>query len=76
MKFFENAAGYMILALLIIAQCVVRVSYLGGQFVYLAANGLALVRCFILQRQKADKVKEACCGAITIGLIALCVFGG
>ena len=75
MKFFENAAGYIILALLIIGQCIIRVSYLGGQFVYLAANALALVRCFYLNRQKADKVKEACCGAITLGLIGLYLLG-
>lgn len=71
MKFFENTAGYIVLALLIIAQCVIRVSYAGGQFLYLAANILALVRCFVLNRQRADKVKEISCLAITIGLLGL-----
>ena len=71
MKFFENTAGYIVLALLIIAQCVIRVSYAGGQFLYLAANILALVRCFVLRRQRADKVKEISCLAITIGLLGL-----
>lgn len=71
MKFFENTAGDIVLALLIIAQCVIRVSYAGGQFLYLAANILALVRCFVLNRQRADKVKEISCLAITIGLLGL-----
>ena len=71
MKFFENTAGYIVLALLIIAQCVIRVSYAGGQFLYLAANILALARCFILRRQRADKVKDISCTAITIGLLAM-----
>lgn len=71
MKFFENTAGYMVLAILIIAQCVIRSTYVGGQFLYLAANILSVSRCFVLQRQKADKVKDICCTAITIGLLAL-----
>lgn len=71
MKFFENTAGYIILALLIIAQCIIRVSYAGGQFIYLITNILALVRCFVLHRQRADKVKEIACLAITIGLLGL-----
>lgn len=71
MKFFENTAGYMVLAILIIAQCVIRSTYVGGQFLYLAANILSVSRCFVLQRQKADKVKDICCTAITIGLLGL-----
>lgn len=71
MKFFENAAGYIVLALLIIAQCVIRASYAGGQFLYLAANVLSVSRCFALKRQRADKVKDICCTAITIGLLGL-----
>lgn len=71
MKFFENTAGYIILALLIIAQCVIRASYLSGQCLYLIANILAIARCFILNRQRADKVKEICCAAITFGLLGL-----
>ena len=70
MKFFEYA-GYIVLALLIVAQCVIRQTYIGGQFIYLAANVLALVRCFSLQRPRADKVKDICCTAITLGLIGM-----
>lgn len=75
MKFFENAAGYCVLALLIIAQCVIRVSYVGGQFLYLAANIIAVIRCFALNRQRADKVKDICCTAITIGLLGMYFLG-
>lgn len=71
MKFFENTAGYLVLAILIIAQCVIRVSYAGGQFLYLAANILAVARCFVLNRQRADKVKDISCTAITIGLLGI-----
>lgn len=71
MKFFENTAGYFVLALLIIAQCVVRQSYVSGQFLYLAANFLAVSRCFVLKRPRADKVKDISCTAITIGLLGM-----
>ena len=71
MKFFENAAGYIVLGLLIVAQCVIRQTYIGGQFIYLAANTLAIARCFVLNRQRADKVKDICCTAITLGLIGM-----
>ena len=70
MKFFE-VAGYAVLALLIVAQCVIRQTYIGGQFIYFAANILALVRCFALKRPRADKVKDICCTAITMGLIGM-----
>lgn len=71
MKFFENTAGYLVLAILIIAQCIIRVSYAGGQFLYLAANLLSVARCFVLNRQRADKVKDISCTAITIGLLGM-----
>lgn len=71
MKFFENTAGYLVLAILIIAQCIIRVSYAGGQCLYLAANLLSVARCFVLNRQRADKVKDISCTAITIGLLGM-----
>lgn len=71
MKFFEGVAGYIVLGLLIIGQCVIRQSYVGGQFVYLAANILAVARCFALNRPRADKVKDICCTAITSGLLLI-----
>ena len=74
MRFFENCAGYLVLFLLIVAQCVIRVNYLGGQLLYLIANLLSLSRCFALKRQRADKVKDISCTAITVGLIVLFLF--
>lgn len=74
MRVFENGIGYIVLLLLIVAQCVIRVNYLAGQGMYLIANLLSLTRCFVLRRQKADKVKDICCTAITMGLIILFIF--
>lgn len=71
MKFFESTAGYMVLGLLILAQCIIRVSYPAGQFLYLAANLLAVGRCFALNRPRADKVKDISCLAITLGLLGM-----
>ena len=71
MKKVVDAAGYAVLAVLIIAQCVIRQTYIGGQFLYLAANIIAVVRCFALDRPRADKVKDIACTAITTGLIAM-----
>lgn len=67
-KVFENLQ-YVVLALLIIAQCVVGNNFYLGQTLYLLANVISITRCFILERPAADKVKDICCGAITFGLI-------
>lgn len=67
-KIFENLQ-YLVLAGLILAQCIVGQNFYLGQFIYLACNVLSLVRAFALQRCAAEKVKETCCGAITLGLI-------
>lgn len=69
-KVWENL-GLVVLALLIIAQCVVGGNYLGGQLFYLAANVLAITRSFKLKRGAGDKVKDVTCGALTLGLIGL-----
>ena len=71
MKFFENNAGYIVLVFLIVAQCVIRQTYAGGQLLYLAANLLSVCRCFVLDRPRADKVKDICCTAITLGLLGM-----
>ena len=67
-KFFENLY-YVVIALLIFAQCVVGPSYLFGQSLYLAANVISLARCYALDRPAADKVKDYACTALTSGLI-------
>lgn len=72
-KIFENAQ-FVVLALLILGQCTVGSVYLVGQGVYLLANLISVVRCFVLKRPVADKVKDICCLAITLGLIFLKFF--
>lgn len=72
-KFFENLY-YVVIGLLILAQCVIGPSYLGGQSVYLVANVISLVRCYALDRPAADKVKDYACTALTTGLIFIYVF--
>lgn len=67
-KIFENMY-YVVIALLILAQCVIGPSYLGGQGLYLAANVISLVRCYALDRPRADKLKDYACTALTLGLI-------
>lgn len=63
--------NYLVLIALITAQCVVKADFLIGQFVYLFANVLAFVRCFILRRPVADKVKDGCMLGITVGLVVM-----
>lgn len=63
--------NYLVLIALITAQCVVKADFLIGQFVYLFANILAFVRCFILVRPIADKVKDGCMLGITVGLVVM-----
>lgn len=63
--------NYLVLIILITAQCVVKADFLIGQFVYLFANILSFVRCFILRRPVADKIKDGCMLGITVGLVAM-----
>ena len=69
-KIWENL-GFVVLMLLVVAQCVVGGNYLGGQLLYLAANVLAITRSFKLHRGAGDKVKDIACGTLTAGLIGL-----
>lgn len=72
-KFFENLY-YIVIAFLILAQCVVGPCYIAGQSLYLAANVISLVRCYALDRPAADKVKDYSCTALTLGLIFIYIF--
>ncbi len=65
--------NYLVLIALITAQCVVKADFLIGQFVYLFANLVSFIRCFILVRPIADKVKDGCCLGITTGLIIMVI---
>lgn len=72
-KFFENLQ-YLVLAGLIVAQCVVGSNFYVGQFIYLGVNLTSVVRCFALDRPTADKVKDFACLGITIGIILYTYF--
>lgn len=63
--------NYLVLITLITAQCVVKADFLIGQFVYLFANTLSFVRCFILRRPIADRIKDGCMLGITVGLVVM-----
>ena len=71
-KTIENL-NYIVLMGLIIAQCVIGKWYLVGQGIYLACNLISATRSFVLKRQKADKIKDLSCTAITIGLILIAI---
>lgn len=71
--FWENLQ-LMTLGLTIFGQITVGWFYLLGQTAWLIANVIALSRDFILQRALADKIKDACLTAITVGLVITGVF--
>lgn len=68
-KIFERLQ-YLVFVLLIAGQITIGKNYLFGQFLYLCANFISVSRCFVLQRPKADKVKDIGCSCITIGCLA------
>lgn len=72
-KFFENLQ-YLVLAGLIVAQCVVGSNFYIGQFIYLGVNLIAVVRSFVLDRPAPDKVKDFSCLGITLGIILYTYF--
>ncbi len=62
---------YVTLVFIIVAQCACNSNFMVGQFLYLIGNTIAVTRCFVLKRPKADKAMEIACLSITIGLITL-----
>lgn len=74
-KIFE-VLNYLVLILLIVGQCVVGANWMVGQFIYLAANTISVVRCWVLKRPIPDKVKDCSCAGITSGLITMELLGG
>lgn len=69
-EFWDNM-GYLILVLLLVGQITVGWAFFIGQGAYLIGNLINVVRDFKLDRPKADKVKNICFTAITIGLIII-----
>ena len=74
-KFFE-VINYFVLVLLIVGQCIVGADFFAGQFTYLVANIISVVRSFVLHRPVADKIKDCSCLGITTGLIGIKLLGG
>ena len=72
-KIWDNV-GYIVMGLLLIGQVTVGWIFMIGQGAYLVGNILNVVRDFKLGRPKADKVKNICFTAITLGLIILYIF--
>ena len=66
-----NNIGYLVMALLLIGQITVGWLFMLGQGAYLVGNVPNVVRDFKLGRPAADKVKNVCFTAITIGLIVI-----
>lgn len=63
--------GYLCLALCIFGQIAVGYSYIPAQILYLTANVLNIIRNFALKLPTANKVRDICFTAITIGLIVI-----
>ena len=69
-----DRALYFVLALTILGQMTIGLSYLVGQGMWLVANLITVGRDFALNRPRADKVKDICMLTLTIGLIAIFLF--
>lgn len=71
---WENIA-LLCFALTVAGQGLVGGFYLVAQFVWLTANVVSLIRNIVLQRPKADKLRDAGLIGLTVTLIVLRVFG-
>lgn len=69
-----DRALYFVLALTILGQMTIGLSYLMGQGMWLVANLITVRRDFALDRPRADKVKDICMLSLTLGLIAIYLF--
>lgn len=73
-RVWENAA-ILCFALTVVGQGLVGGLYLVAQGVWLTANIISLIRNIILDRPKADKLRDAGLIGLTIALIILRLFG-
>lgn len=67
-KLAENAA-YLALCMTIAGQIVSTQSVLAAQIIWLAANVINITRDYVLDRPKADKVRDWTLCGITGGII-------
>ncbi len=61
--------GYCGLALTIIGQCVIGISYLCGQGCWLIANWCYLIKAIKQDLGRAEIIRNICMSAITAGLM-------
>lgn len=73
-KRWENIA-LLCFGLTVLGQGLVGGFYLIAQFVWLAANVISLIRNIVLDRPKADKLRDAGLIGLTTALIVLRVLG-
>lgn len=73
-RLWENIA-LLCFGLTVLGQGLVGGFYLIAQFVWLTANIVSLVRNIVLERPKADKMRDAGLIGLTIALIVLRVLG-
>ena len=67
-NWLENL-GYCGLALTIIGQCIIGISYLCGQGCWLVANGCYLIKAVKQDLGRAEIIRNVALSAITAGLM-------
>jgi hypothetical protein len=75
-KFWQSnglweGVGYVLLALAVFGQIAVGYWYLLAQGAFLVSNLLSVLRDFVLDLPRANKVKDICFTAITAALIVI-----
>lgn len=63
--------GYIAIAAALIGQIIIGENFLLGQGGFLIANIINTLRCFVIKQNMADKVRNVCFLAVTIGLMAV-----
>ena len=66
--------GYISLAGLILGQVTIGFNFWIGQYSFLVADIIILIRSFAIKQATSDKVKNICMTAICIGVILVKMF--
>ena len=62
-------AQYMVLGLFIIAQAIIGINFWIGESLYLIGDMICIARNQILNRPRADKIKDYTLTTVTIGIM-------
>lgn len=65
---------YVVLFSIMVGQATTTINLLSGQALFLIGNIIGTIRAVILNRPRADIVKEVACLALTIAIIAITIF--